>query len=86
VRRLAEFSGQYPWEWQSAEAETFMSHLRSGARPIAVSTARGYEAALRMFCEFVTDQRDGWADTCEEPFGLRPVQVFHEWNSVAHVT
>jgi hypothetical protein len=30
VRRLAEFAGQYPWEWEPAEAEAFVSHLRSG--------------------------------------------------------
>src|SRR5579875_2203627 len=41
VRRLAGFAGQYPWEWEPAEAEAFISHLRSGARPVAVSTACG---------------------------------------------
>ena len=48
VRRLAGFAGQYPWEWEPAEAEAFISHLRSGARPVAASTARGYETALRI--------------------------------------
>jgi site-specific recombinase XerD len=86
VRRLAGFAGQYPWEWEPAEAEAFISHLRSGARPVAVSTARGYETALRLFCEYVTDPRYEWAELCETRFGRRPVQVFHEWNSVAHVT
>jgi site-specific recombinase XerD len=86
VRRLAEFTGQYPWEWQPAEAEAFISHLRSGPRPVTVSTARGYEAALRMFCEYVTDRRYEWPEVCGRQFGRRPAQVFHEWNSVAHVT
>jgi integrase len=86
VRRLAEFAGQYLWEWEPAEAEAFISHLRSGARPVAVSTARGYETALRLFCEYVTDPRYEWAEVCEGRFGRRPVQVFHEWNSVVHVT
>ena len=86
VRRLAEFTGQYPWEWQPAEAEAFISHLRSGTRPVTVSTARGYETALRMFCEYVTDPRYEWPEVCGERFGRRPVQIFHEWNSVAHVT
>ena len=39
VRRLAGFAGQYPWEWEPAEAEAFISHLRSGARPVAVSSS-----------------------------------------------
>lgn len=86
VRRLAEFTGQYPWEWQPAEAEAFISHLRSGGRPVAVSTARGYQTALRLFCEYVTDSRYEWPEVCEARFGRRPVQVFHEWNSVVHVT
>ena len=43
VRRLAGFAGQYPWEWEPAEAEAFISHLRSGARPVVASTARVYE-------------------------------------------
>ncbi|MGN5381008.1 hypothetical protein ACQ4WX_39290 [Streptomyces lasalocidi] len=61
VRRFAAFSGQYPWEWQPSEAEAFISHLRSAAdRPVAVSTARGYEVVLRLFCAFVTDPRYGW--------------------------
>jgi site-specific recombinase XerD len=86
VRRLAEFTGQYPWEWQPAEAEAFISHLRSGARPVAVSTARGYETALRMFCEYVTDPGYEWPQACEKRFSRRPAQIFHEWNSIAHVT
>lgn len=86
VRRMAAFTGQYPWEWQSAEAEAFISHLRSGPRPIAVSTARGYEVGLRMFCEYVCDGRYAWPVVCEKRFGCRPAQIFHEWNSVAHVS
>jgi hypothetical protein len=64
VRRRADFSSQYPWEWGPAEAEAFVVHLRSprGKRgPIVVSTARGYENTLRMFMEYVTDRRYGGA-------------------------
>src|SRR6478735_8113624 len=49
VRRFVEFSNQYPWEWQPAEVEAFFDELRSGERPIAVSTARNYQNVLRMF-------------------------------------
>lgn len=52
VRRMVGFTGQYPWEWEPAEAEAFISHLRSGAQPVAVSTARGYETALRLVAGF----------------------------------
>jgi hypothetical protein len=86
VRRLADFTGQYPWEWRPAEAEAFISQLRSGARPVTVSTGRWYEGAVRLFCEYVTDPRYEWPEACESRFGCRPEQIFHEWNSVAHVT
>lgn len=85
VRRLVDFSGLYPWEWTPAEAEAFIGHLRSGEKPVAVSTARGYEIALRMFCDYLTDGRYGWAQVCQDRFGRVPAQVFHEWNSVTHV-
>jgi len=81
VRRMAYFSGLYPWQWQPAEAEAFISHLRSGARPIAISTARGYEMALQLFCTYVTDARYGWSAVCQDRFGSAPQQVFHEWNT-----
>lgn len=29
VRRFAEYSNQYPWQWQSAEFEAFIDHLRT---------------------------------------------------------
>ncbi|WP_157488710.1 tyrosine-type recombinase/integrase [Pseudofrankia sp. DC12] len=85
VRRLVAFSGLFPWEWTPAEGEAFISDRRSGSRPVSVSTARGYEVALRMFCEYVTDPRYEWPRVCEERFGRCPAQIFHEWNSVAHV-
>ncbi len=85
VRRFATFANEYPWQWQAAEVEAFIDHLRSGQRPIVVSTARGYQNALRLFMEYVTDARYAWPLTCEEKFGQAPVQILHEWNTVAHV-
>nr|WP_237530850.1 phage integrase N-terminal SAM-like domain-containing protein [Streptomyces sp. SID3212] len=79
VRRFAAFTKEYPWQWQAAEVEAFIDHLRSGQRPIVVSTARGYQNALRLFMEYVTDARYAWQQTCEEKFGQAPVQILHEW-------
>jgi integrase len=86
VRRFVEFSNQYPWQWQPAEAEAFFDALRSGEHPIAVSTARNYQNVLRMFCDYLTDARYGWVAECLERFGAAPVQVLHEWNTIAHVS
>jgi site-specific recombinase XerD len=85
VRRMVEFTGEYPWQWGPAEAEAFVSYLRSGERPVMGSTVRGYGVALRMFCEYVTDARYGWPGECQERFGEAPQQIFYELNTVAHV-
>ena len=61
VRRVAEFSGQYPWQWNAAEIEAFFGSLRCGGRPAAASTARGYQVTLRLFLDYLTDARYGWA-------------------------
>jgi site-specific recombinase XerD len=86
VRRLAAFSNQYPWQWQIAEYEAFIDLLRSGDRPIKFSTARGYEAELRLFLEYVADPRYGWSAICVEHFGEAPQQLLHERNTIVHVT
>ena len=85
VRRLATFANQYPWQWQAAEVEAFVDHLRAGSRPIAMSTVRGYQTVLRLFLDYVTDRRYGWQAECVERFGEAPAQLLHEWNTVAHV-
>jgi site-specific recombinase XerD len=86
VRRFAEFSGQYPWQWQPAEFEAFIDHLRTRTPVFSPATGRNYQNHLRMFCEFITDPRYGWMAACQERFGEVPVQILHEWNTVAHVT
>ncbi|MFD9503417.1 hypothetical protein [Streptomyces sp. NPDC060035] len=85
VRRLADCANLYPWQWTPVEAEAFISHLRSGTRPIIVSAAHGYEILIQMFCAFVGDPRYGWPEERERRFGMVPQQVLHEWNTVPHV-
>lgn len=86
VRRFAEFAGLYPWQWEPAEFEAFVGHLRAQRPTLAVATARGYQNALHQFCEYVTDARYGWPAVCLERFGATPRQILHEWNSIVHVT
>lgn len=84
VRRASRFSGQYPWQWSAAEIGAFIDDLRSGSRPIKVSTARGHLTNLQLFLGFVTDPRYGWAAACMERFGQAPQQVLCEWNTITH--
>lgn len=85
VRRFAGFTNEYPWQWLPGEVEEFVVALRSGSSPAALSTLRHYQTGLRLFCDFVTDPRYGWAAECERRFGAHPVQICHEWNTAAHV-
>lgn len=84
VARFARFTNDYPWRWLPGDVEGFVTALRGGDRPAAHSTVRNYQTSLRLFCEFVTDARYGWAAECETRFGAHPVQVCHEWNTAAH--
>ena len=86
VRRFADFTGNYPWQWRSEDVDAWFAQLKSASPPTAVSTARGYQLALRLFCGLITDPRYGWLSLCAERFGETPTQILHEWNSVTHVT
>ena len=54
---------------------------------LAPSTIRGYQTDPRLFSEYLTDGRYGWAVACEEAFGpgSHPVAICHEWNTIAHL-
>ncbi|MBQ0927545.1 tyrosine-type recombinase/integrase [Saccharopolyspora endophytica] len=84
LRRLHRFSELYPWQWNVGEVEAFFDHLRSGSRPIAASTARGYQTDLRMFLDYLVDARYGWTELCSEKFAEVPRQLLHPENSVVH--
>ena len=56
VRRFAAFTNQYPWQWEPAEAEAFITRST-----VAASTARNYQNKLRLFCAYAADARYGWA-------------------------
>ncbi|WP_433754912.1 hypothetical protein [Nocardia sp. CA-135398] len=60
--------------------------MGSGVQPKMFSTVRGYQLGLRMFCDYLIDDRYGWVSLCANRFGAIPTQVLHEWNSVSHVS
>jgi site-specific recombinase XerD len=86
VQRFSDFTGAYPWQWGADDADAYFSQLVSGSEPKAGSTLRGYELTLRLFCDFITDPRYGWAPLCVERFGQVPSQILHDWNTVGHVS
>jgi site-specific recombinase XerD len=80
VRRFAEFTACWPWQWSSEQVEAWSASGRW-----AHSTVRSYQGALAMFLAYVCDPRYGWVVECEQRVGARPVQVCHEGNTVSHV-
>lgn len=83
VVRFREFAGAYPWEWTAGTVDEFFLELRA-LKGAARSTVLGYQNALRMFLEYLTDPAYGWGKQCWERFGDHPAQVFHEWNTARH--
>ena len=84
VRRFAEFTGTYPWDWTPENVEAYFS-TRLSRGEVVWSTVRGQQGDLEMFCAFITDPRYGWAKACLEEFGRFPVQVCRDWNTAQHV-
>lgn len=86
VRRFLEFTNEYPWSWGPAHVDEWTGSL-TGEKHLAPSTIRGYQTDLRLFSEYITDGRYGWALACEEAFGpgRHPVPICHEWNTIAHL-
>lgn len=84
VRALIDFSGAYPWDWTALMMDEWSAHL-VGELKRAKSTIRQKQGAIRMFCSYIISPYYDWPALCEEWFGTHPVQVCHEWNTVAHL-
>ncbi len=84
VRRFVTFTNEFPWQWSPAHVDEWTAAL-TAERQMAPATVRGYQTGLRLFSEYLTDARYGWAAACEEAFGTFPVPICHEWNTIAHL-
>jgi integrase/recombinase XerC len=84
VRRFATYTNEYPWQWSAADVEEFSASLRSGEKPLTISTVRGYQVQLGLFCEYLVDPRYLWGTACRDRFGSYPTQVCTEWNRARH--
>lgn len=86
VRRFQRFTNEYPWTWRPADVEEFISSRVSREKPIAMSTIRSDGAAIRAFCDYVSDARYQWVSVCQRLFGEPPAQICFDWNTAAHVS
>ena len=84
VRRFLSFTNEFPWQWGPGHVDEWTLTLTTEDR-LAPATIRGYQTDLRLFSEYLTDARYGWAAACDEAFGTFPVPICHEWNTIAHL-
>ena len=84
VRRFLAFTNDFPWHWSAADVDEWSVWL-TGERHLRPSTIRQYQGSLRLFNEFLTDSRYGWAEVCQEAFGAHPAAICHEWNTLVHL-
>ena len=84
VRQFGKYTNEYPWRWTASHVDEWMTHL-IGELGRAESTIRGYQGALRLFCDYITSPFYDWPAQCEARFGTHPIQVCHEGNTVAHL-
>src|SRR5260370_28691844 len=79
VRRFAEFTGAWLWQWTPGQVEQWVT---SGGW--AHSTVRSYEGALAAFLGYVCDPRYGWVAEGEQRVRARAGHVCHEGNTAVH--
>lgn len=61
--RFLAFADCYPWSWTASMVDEFFLELR-GLKGASHSTVLGYQNALRMFLEYLTDPAYGWSEQC----------------------
>lgn len=74
------YTNKPPWDWSAVDFDDWMMLLVS-QRQLA-STIRSYQGAIRAFCDYTRSPHYEWVDQCTERFGMHPVQVCHEWNTL----
>ncbi|MFD3524854.1 hypothetical protein [Streptomyces sp. NPDC058653] len=84
IRRFLMFVNDYPWAWAPAHMDEWSATLTSEDH-LSPASVRNYQGTVRLFTEFLIDQRYGWAAACEDAFGTYPVAICHEWNALPHL-
>ncbi len=84
VRRFLAFTNEFPWAWRPGHVDEWTLTLTAESQ-LSQLSVRGYQTELRLFTEYLTDARYGWAAKCQDAFGDFPVPVCHEWNTIAHL-
>ena len=80
VRRFAEFTGVWPWQWRAEHLDAWVAEGHW-----AHSTIRSYEGSIAVFLDYLLDPRYGWTTECQRQVSKVPTQICHEGNRAVHV-
>ena len=84
VRRFVAETGLWPWQWTALRVDEWLEDLACPPKRRSLSTLRSYQATLRAFLDYLTDERYPWVAICEAQFDCRPLQVIDERNAIVH--
>lgn len=70
IRLFASFTNAYPWTWTSDDVAEFWAELR--VRGVDRMRLRSYQMWLKLFCDYLLDERYGWSEKCQQRFGRLP--------------
>jgi len=80
VRRFAEYTQAWPWQWRAEHLDAFLTEARW-----THSTIRSYQTTIALFMDYLCDPRYGWPSECDKRVGTVPPQICHEHNRATHV-
>ncbi|TFC65965.1 site-specific integrase [Cryobacterium sp. TMT2-4] len=83
IRRFADFTGHFPWEWTFADVEDYFAYTRSVSN-LSQATVRAYQTNLKLFCDFLTDPAYDWSEVCGRSFGRPVTQIITDFNRATH--
>lgn len=84
ILKFQSFTNEWPWTWTAGDFDEWMLHLVA-VKKFAPTTIRMYQYSIKAFCSYLCSEHYGWVEECMSRFGMHPVQVCHEWNTVAHL-
>lgn len=83
VRDFVDHAGTAPWNWTEDDFDRWCCHLGL-ERGLTPATQRKYQNAIKSFLGYVSTNT-GICNRTMRDFGVRPMQIVNEENSIPHV-
>jgi len=75
LRRFQAATGGWPWTWTWTPTQ-LEGWIAAGGW--AHSTARSYQGAVALFCDYACDPRYGWVAECKQRIDVAPSRICHD--------